>query len=309
MKQLTHNFSRYLPADTEALNWGWHILDAGRQTVPIGTEYPPADHPSSYLFGPDERRILDEYQIVFIVSGQGRFRSKSMAKCKIQSGTALLLFPGEWHHYQPDPETGWQEYWVGFHGSEAVRILQSFFNPQHAVIHCNDAPATAHIFQQLLYWLEQTQFGRDQITASHIPMLLALLRSSATQDTAHAPSDAVLALQAKAEMLQQLHARTDLKELARKLGTSYSRFRFAFKKETGHSPREFENQIKLSRARDLLHFHHKNVSETAHLLGYSSVYYFSRAFKQRYGLPPKLWAESKRLTPRTPSHKNLPKNP
>ena len=209
----------------------------------------------------------------------------------------------------PRPETGWQEYWVGFHGSEAARILQSFFNPQHALIHCDDAPAIARIFRQLLNWLEQAQVGRDQIAASHIPMLLALLKSNATQVTPQARSDAELALQAKAEMLQQIHARTDLKALARKLGTSYSRFRFAFKKETGHSPREFENQIKLSRARDLLHFHHKSVSETAHLLGYSSVYYFSRAFKQHYGLSPKIWAERKRLTAAAPSGKSPPRKP
>ncbi|MGB0259719.1 MAG: helix-turn-helix domain-containing protein, partial [Coraliomargarita sp.] len=74
-----------------------------------------------------------------------------------------------------------------------------------------------------------------------------------------------------------------------KLGVSYSRFRFAFKEQTGFSPRTFEIMIKLNRSRDMLLREHKSVTETATALGYSSVYYFSRAFKKQFGQSPKQW--------------------
>jgi AraC-like DNA-binding protein len=66
-------------------------------------------------------------------------------------------------------------------------------------------------------------------------------------------------------------------------------FRFAFKKQTGYSPREYENMMKLNRARDLLRREQKSISETADALGYSSAYYFSRAFKKQFGQSPQQW--------------------
>lgn len=96
-------------------------------------------------------------------------------------------------------------------------------------------------------------------------------------------------------MLQNLETHTDLEALAKELGVSYSRFRFAFKKQTGFSPREFENMFKLNRARDLMLREDKSVTETADSLGYSSVYYFSRAFKKQFGESPQQWLRSRQV--------------
>ena len=76
---------------------------------------------------------------------------------------------------------------------------------------------------------------------------------------------------------------------ARSLGVSYSKFRSLFKDQTGYSPREYENLIKLNRSRDLLQAGNHTVSATAEALGYASVYYFSRAFKRQFGVSPKKW--------------------
>jgi AraC-like DNA-binding protein len=113
-----------------------------------------------------------------------------------------------------------------------------------------------------------------------------------TDEVSH-HSDAELVTRAKAGILKQLSGRTNLEALARSLGISYSRFRFAFKRETGYSPREYENQMKLNRARDLLLREKKSVSETADALAYSSVYYFSRAFKKQFGESPQQWLRAR----------------
>ena len=43
----------------------------------------------------------------------------------------ILLFPGEWHSYYPDRETGWDEYWVGFRGIHIdKRVEKKFFTKE-----------------------------------------------------------------------------------------------------------------------------------------------------------------------------------
>lgn len=288
------NFSRYLPSDQQARKWGWRLIDAGRQNARINTDYPSIAHPISYLFDNSGRRTLDEYQIIYIAAGAGTFESQSKAKVEITAGSALLLFPNEWHRYTPNADTGWTEYWLGFGGSEAKRIMDSFFSPKSPVVTVSQSDALLQHLEQILYWLGQPVAAKEQILASHIPLALALLRASATHNETATNSDAELVMLAKAAMLEHLADRTDLEHLAATLGASYSRFRFAFKKQTGYSPREYENMIKLNRARDLLLRERTTVSEVASQLGYSSVYYFSRAFKKHFSQSPQQWLKGQR---------------
>ncbi len=294
MPSLTDSFSRYLPTDQQAKEWGWRMVDAGRQHVAPNSEYPNPGHPRSYLFDKSGRRTLDEYQIVYIAAGSGHFESRSTPLTELHAGTACILFPGEWHRYQPCPETGWTEYWLGFRGREATRIMQSFFSIDAPLHRVSQSDALIHHFQQIQHWLNQAVAAKEQILASHIPLALALLKSSdSTGDDTHT-SDAELVMLAKAEMLRHVEDRTDLEALSHELGVSYSRFRFAFKKQTGYAPREYENMIKLNRSRDLLLREQKSVSDTASILGYSSVYYFSRAFKKQFGSAPQTWLRDSR---------------
>ena len=290
------SFSRYLPTDQQAKRWGWRLTDAGRQHISPGNEYPSAGHPISYLFDTDGRRTLEEFQIVYIASGSGVFESQSHTKTNISAGTALLLFPHEWHRYAPDPKTGWTEYWIGFGGREAQRIMDSFFSPKSPLVIVNQPDELIQHLHQILGWLGQTVTSKEQILASHIPLALALLKSGDTLNESASNSDDELVRLAKAKMLEHLADRTDLQQLACTLGVSYSRFRFAFKKQTGYSPREYENVIKLNRARDLLLRERRTVSEASSQLGYSSVYYFSRAFKKHFKQSPQQWLKRQRTT-------------
>jgi len=290
------SFSRYFPPDPAASGWGWRILDTGRQEIAPRDRYPNTGHPLGYLFEADGRRTLDEFQVIFIESGSGEFESAHMPKTVVESGSALLLFPGEWHRYQPCPETGWRESWVGFRGADATRIMHQFFQPSHAILRSQRSHELSELFDRLLYWADQDSAGRDQIAASHIPLILAFLKAEQEDLGAEGHSDAALVRRAKAAMLRQLDQRTDLEALARELGCSYSRFRFAFKRQTGHAPREFENRIKLNRSRDLLLHNRLSVSETADALGFSSVYYYSRAFKRAFGQSPQQWLKAQAVS-------------
>lgn len=289
MTEEFESFSRYLPPDKQSRHWGWRLLDAGRQVIPPNSPYPATGHPVGYLFGKAGRRSLDEFQIIFITAGSGTFESKSKSPTKVGAGDALLLFPNEWHRYHPDARTGWSEYWLGFRGQDAERVMETFFEPASPIRHPAQTDEIIRLFDQLLHWLKNPVAGIEQVLASHVPLILAFLQSGSLNAGSAAMDDSQVAQVAKSRILQNISSRTDLTELAQSLGVSYSKFRALFKDQTGYSPREFENLIKLNRARDLLQSGNYSVSGTADALGYTSVYYFSRAFKRQFGQSPRNW--------------------
>ncbi|MCH6255084.1 AraC family transcriptional regulator [Puniceicoccaceae bacterium K14] len=285
MTSVSKTFTRYLPVSSQSIVWGWHLIDAGRQLVPPNSPYPSEAHPLSYKFRKDGNRVLDEFQVVHIASGKGTFSSDSIEKKQINAGDTILLFPGEAHSYQPDPQTGWNEYWMGFSGTDAKRVMEAFFNPEDPVRRSPHTGELIRLFDQLLHWLAHPSSSTSQLLASHVPMILAFLEAGA-----HVSSDdSTLVQQAKMQMLSDLSQRTDLQALARELGTSYSHLRATFKKQTGYAPREFENMIRLKRAHDLLLSGNYNISATAEALGFNSLHYFSRAFRNAYGQSPQSW--------------------
>lgn len=286
MRLKTRLFSRYLPVDTQARDWGWHLIDAGQQQTDAGAPYPLPGHPLAYYFEEDGRRILDEFQIVLVVNGHGHFESRSQPRTSVRAGDAFILFPEEWHRYGPAPEASWHEYWVGFEGKAASELMQAFFNTTKPVFH--NAPSTEliRLFGQQLDWIRNPQPGGDQVAASLIPQQLALLRCSRLVQASPGKVASQIIIHAKASILSDLQGRTDFEAMAGELGLSYTRFRKLFRSQTGYAPREFENLIKLNRARDLLRTGGSSVTATADALGYQSVHYFSRAFKKQFGFPP-----------------------
>jgi AraC-like DNA-binding protein len=92
--------------------------------------------------------------------------------------------------------------------------------------------------------------------------------------------------EARCFLLEHAAEHVDLPALAKRLGYSYSRFRTLFKRETGLSPRQYQLEIRINRARDLLAGSDQSVTQIADRLGFCSVYYFSRLFKARTGTSP-----------------------
>ena len=95
---------RYLTISAIDEEWGIVVTTVGYQFIPPKGNYPLSKHPDNYNFKPQTGRILNEYQLVYITKGSGYFSSQSCKMQKINAGTMILLFPGEWHSYYPDSE-------------------------------------------------------------------------------------------------------------------------------------------------------------------------------------------------------------
>ena len=82
-----------------------------------------------------------------------------------------------------------------------------------------------------------------------------------------------------------------LNDLSKRLSVAKSTLEHQFKKETGYSIIEFKINCQLEEACNLLKITNMQISDIAMEAGFNNVSYFSKIFKKKYQLTPKIYRE------------------
>ena len=163
----------YLTIGDKDEKWGVVITTIGYQFIPPGTKYPLSAHPDNYSFMPRGGRILNEYQLVYITKGSGYFASQSCPEAPVKAGTVISLFPGEWHSYHPDDETGWDEYWVGFKGSYIDdRVANRFLVREQPLHNIGISSGIVSLYEEILQLASAEKAGCQQMMSSIVLHIL-----------------------------------------------------------------------------------------------------------------------------------------
>jgi AraC-like DNA-binding protein len=280
------NFYRYLPRIANDSDWGARVLDAGYGVIPPQAPYPPPGHPEDHAFSWEKGRRLAAYTWVYITAGRGVFDSEASGEIEVEAGSVFLISPNVWHRYRPDPETGWDEYWVESEGGlleEAIH--RSRFLPSAPVMRVGLDEPLLRCFLNIADTIQQEAPGFEPIIGLRSVEIVARVRSLLKAANSHGLTDGEkLVKHTLVRMREALDGPLDLQLLAQELGVSYSTFRRLFKSLTGRAPGDYFIEMKMNRARQLLAGN--SIQEVADRLGFESVYYFSRLFKARIGKPP-----------------------
>ena len=285
---------RYLPVLSVQRQWGLFLTDCGYTVIEPGSPYPPQRHPDAYHFDWKRGRTLDEYQVVYITRGRGVFEAKGVRRQAIEAGDVFILFPGVWHRYAPDPQTGWDEQWIGFNGPLTERLLRApFFRQKKPVLRIGVDEALRQRFLSVVDGLERDPAGAPFSSAGRIIDLLGLIQER-LQNVGAKGHLSGITREAQNRILTQAAYPIDFALLARSLGVSYTTFRRTFKQQTGVSPAHFQHTIRINRARDLLSSTDLPVTEIAVQTGFATVYDFSRAFTKKTGQTPSAYRSRSR---------------
>lgn len=286
----TTSFYRYFPISRRDENWGLYVTTAGEARVAPHTEYPPGGHPKGYAFDWQHGRILEGFALLYISSGRGTFESKGNFSTRIEAGHAFVLFPGVWHRYTPDPETGWHEHWIGFDGEIARRWLKyKFISPKNPVVKVATEDTVLATFSRVIQAIRANRPALQQILAGATDNLMGLIYSAQQAQPAGSAQNANVIEHAITRIQNEFDRELDVKVLARELGVSYSWFRHTFAAHTGLSPHQYLLELRLVRARSLLAETELSVKEIAMQTGFGDEFYFSRLFRQKLNLTPSQW--------------------
>jgi len=82
-----------------------------------------------------------------------------------------------------------------------------------------------------------------------------------------------------------------IEEICHKFSISRSSLQSLFKTHLHDSPKNYLINIKLQKSKELIRENRYTISEIAFTLGFSSIHYFSRLFKQHFDIPPSEYAK------------------
>lgn len=257
---------------------------------------------------PKERH--DFWEMMYVDSGQAKIISEDKAYY-LKQGEAFFHQPNKAHTIHTDDNFA-NSAIISFEcKSKAIKALTNkilTFNDyekgllnkivSEAKISFNDKLNDAYLTK--MNKKEQAPFGGEQIIKNCIELLfVSLIRNENTyvkdleEININLNSNKIVD-SVKMILLDKLDNSTaiNLDDISYRLGFSKSYIKTQFKKSAGISVIQYFIKLKIDKAKKLLSQQKYSVSEIADLLGFSSVYYFSRQFKLHTDMSPTEYIKS-----------------
>jgi len=281
----------YLPAQPADSIWGCVATAVGYTNVLPHRAYPPQQHPLDHYFNWKQGRVLQSFQIILISSGTGLFECAAQAGIqKVEPGTILILFPGIWHRYQPNSETGWVEHWIECRGPAFdAAVRNGLIQPEHSLLKPGLSSDLSDCFERCHSLARVDAMANQDLLSTLGLHLLALLGHM--HRTERGSTKAIDEVVQRAYTLIALRCQEplNLPALAAELGVGYSNLRHSFMTRAGISLGQHHRNTRIQKAQELLTNSAKSIKEIAEILGFDSASHLSKQFKQLIGVSPNDW--------------------
>ena len=280
---------KYMLASERDQLWGLCVTTIGYEEIGPHDPYPTRGHADGYYFDLKKGRILPEYQLLYIIEGEGVFHSRTVPEARLKEGDFFLLFPGEWHSYHPTGPRGWKKFWIGFSGHNMDdRVRAGFLSPTKPIYHVGFSDAIVSLYRSALDAAMAEEAYSQQLMAGVVNHLIGLMYSLErnielkTRNQQHVD----MVNRARLRIREELESPLTIQQVAEEMGVSYSNFRKLFKEHTGLSPATYQQDLRLQRAKELLSTTNMSIKEIAFRLNFESPDYFSSKFRIKTGRKP-----------------------
>jgi len=244
-------------------------------------------------------RVYPDYAFVLITCGRGRYLDADGADLPVETGDAILVFPGLAHTYGPLPGTVWDEAILIFRGPafaawEEIGLL----SPRRPVARL---PLGQEWAREMKTVYQHAPGCAEPLRQSlRVCRLLSFLTEALLLESLESRENSVQHLKAWAADACRLLAdperpRQPIGAVAAALGISVETFRRHFRAEVGASPQQWRAKRHLEAACHWIQYTQMTNAAMADRLGFADEFHFSRRFKQVLGVTPTEFRKRLRL--------------
>ena len=239
---------------------------------------------------------LNWFEITCVIEGEGSIYGAEK-KVAVKKGDIFLSFPCETHAISSSKDNP-----LSFDHFAFFTEDRDYKDALERLM-ANYADASKRVFRNFRIretldssvneLLEASDYQKDFLTASFSLILLEILKQFDVKRSGNYIGDEIqqspekLCETIKHYIDTHLFSLGSLSELSDKCGYNYSYLSFLFKKVTGITLSDYYKHKRFESARLMVQENKLKISEISNLLGYNSVYAFSKAFKDEFGMSPK----------------------
>ncbi|OGV57631.1 MAG: hypothetical protein A2X49_17365 [Lentisphaerae bacterium GWF2_52_8] len=251
-----------------------------------------------------EPHAHDSFEFTYISEGEVTWELEDGSSLNLHGGSAAIIGPHVNHHGKDCVIQPSRLFWLVlnplakdstrntlFDGVQ-LRLMDEIFRKAGNKTWRADSEL-AHSFEELFTLMERKAAGTE-----NEGLLLALGRTivcrfllaaacSLSRAEPNLAKEKAFLSGARVFLLENLHDKPGVSELAAHFGLSPARFSVCFKRETGMTPADYLRRIRCEEAIRLMRDTSLSITEIAFRLGFASGQHFSGVFKKYFGASPK----------------------
>ena len=237
---------------------------------------------------------LNWFELTIVTDGEGTLTTNGV-EIPIKRGDIYLSFPADRHGIASSAEHPLKYDFFSFftdageYTEQLERIMQTFGDPKRRLF--SDEKIRRLVENSISEFGEMSRPLSDELLSHAFEMILIYL----LRDFPLLPTEETLSGVGGADIFcynlmnyidTHIFTLRNLTELSDMTNYNYSYLSSLFKKTTGRTLIDYYQSSRLRVARSLVRENKLKISEIADLLNYSSVYAFSKAYKNKYGACP-----------------------
>ena len=240
---------------------------------------------------------IDFFELTVITSGRGSITTNNVST-PVEQGDIYVSFPYDAHSLNSDEESSMNYNFLAFFVAnkdilkELEKLSSAYKSPSKRIIRNEALSALVH--SAISETKKERAYQKEYLEALFSQIVIQLIRSFNKQHAfVSTPSKREeLCYQVMDYINSNIFYIRSLSELSEHFSYDYTYISKIFTQTTSQSISEYYRFQRLEVARDLIRHGDLKLTEIAEKLNYSSIYAFSKSFKNQYSISPRAYKKS-----------------